>query len=126
MHNNNAPSQNNDSARRVQVAFCWVDSADFVDGVEYRLGMTPAKQTYQRLIAGGVAGAISRSLVAPLERLRTIMMASFPPRTMRECVSVMWLDGGLGGLFKGNMATVIKVRLVLLDIAPFQGDVSQR
>lgn len=91
------------------VAFCWVDSADYTDGVEFRLSMTPAKQTAQRLLAGGVAGVLSRTMVAPLERLRTIMMASAQPLSMAQCVRSMWQDGGLGGMFKGNMATVLKV-----------------
>lgn len=36
--------------------------------------MVPHKASYERLIAGGIAGAVSRTLVAPFERLRTIMM----------------------------------------------------
>ena len=36
--------------------------------------MVPPKASYERLIAGGIAGAVSRTLVAPFERLRTIMM----------------------------------------------------
>jgi solute carrier family 25 phosphate transporter 23/24/25/41 len=67
------------------------------------------KQTAKRLFAGGFAGALSRSMVAPLERLRTIMMASPVPITMRTAVEQMWNDGGAAGLFKGNMASVIKV-----------------
>jgi Mitochondrial carrier protein len=70
---------------------------------------TPRKQTTQRLLAGGAAGVLSRSMVAPLERLRTIMMASASPLTAREAVTAMWHDGGLPGLFKGNMASVVKV-----------------
>lgn len=38
------------------------------------LSMIPPKSTYQRLVAGGIAGAVSRTVVAPFERLRTILM----------------------------------------------------
>jgi solute carrier family 25 (mitochondrial phosphate transporter), member 23/24/25/41 len=69
----------------------------------------PRKQTAQRLFAGGIAGALSRSMVAPLERLRTIMMTSPTAITMRTAIQRMWNDGGAGGLFKGNMASVVKV-----------------
>lgn len=70
---------------------------------------TPRKQTTQRLFAGGIAGALSRSMVAPLERLRTIMMASTTPLTKRQAIATMWADGGLAGAYKGNMASVLKV-----------------
>lgn len=52
----------------------------------------------QRLLAGGVAGAVSRTMVAPLERLRTIMMASPVALSMQEAVQTMWRDGGPSGV----------------------------
>ena len=69
----------------------------------------PRKQAAQRLFAGGLAGALSRSMVAPLERVRTILMASPAPLTMRAAAGAAWRDGGAAGLFKGNMASVVKV-----------------
>jgi solute carrier family 25 (mitochondrial phosphate transporter), member 23/24/25/41 len=48
-------------------------------------------------------------MVAPLERLRTIMMASPTALTMKAAIHTMWRDGGLRGMFRGNMASVVKV-----------------
>jgi hypothetical protein len=33
-----------------------------------RLNLAPPQQMYDRLVAGGIAGAVSRTMVAPLER----------------------------------------------------------
>lgn len=87
----------------------WIDSADWISGIEYRLSLVPPKQWRDRLIAGGVAGAVSRTTVAPLERLRTMMMADPANSSLPATVRKMWADGGVQGLFKGNLATVTKV-----------------
>ena len=40
----------------------WMDCASWVDGVEYRLGARiPPREPFQRLLAGGIAGAFSRT-----------------------------------------------------------------
>ena len=46
------------------------------------LGSLPQGRCWCRLIAGGVAGALSRGSVAPLERLRTLMMADSQNRRL--------------------------------------------
>jgi solute carrier family 25 phosphate transporter 23/24/25/41 len=51
---------------------------------------------------------VSRTAVAPLERLRTMMMAT-ATGSLPETARRMWADGGVRGLFKGNLATVTKV-----------------
>eukprot|EP00887_Chlorella_sp_A99_P006533 scaffold3.g6533.t1 len=64
------------------------------------------------LLPGGVAGAVSRTVAAPLERLRrggTIMMADKSAMHLGPVVKRMWSEGGLRGLFKGNFATLVKV-----------------
>lgn len=87
----------------------WVDSASWVSSMEYRLGHVPPSQGLERLLAGGVAGAVSRTVVAPLERLRSIMMADRNATRLGPVLQRMWADGGLRGLFRGNLATVTKV-----------------
>ncbi len=47
-----------------------MDSADWHESMEYRLCHIPASQPVARFLAGGVAGAVSRTVVAPFERLR--------------------------------------------------------
>lgn len=39
----------------------WLDCASWMDGVEQRLGKIPTREPLQRLMAGGIAGAFSRT-----------------------------------------------------------------
>lgn len=64
----------------------------------YRLSMIPPKSSYERLIAGGLAGAISRTCVAPFERLRTIMMTETSTNMAQAIRRVYNGDGILGVL----------------------------
>lgn len=66
---------------------------------------SPVPPLQERLLAGGVAGAVSRTAVAPLERLRTIMMADPAASRLGPVLRAMWADGPRG-LFRGNLATV--------------------
>lgn len=141
-------------ARAAGITSAWLDSADWVESMEYRLSHVPPSEPLERFLAGGVAGAASRTVVAPLERLRTLMMTSAgaagpgtsaagAPHTaagagqglgagagarprasagpgpvrggvagapgLRATLQRMWAEGGVRGLFTGNLATVIKV-----------------
>lgn len=67
-------------------------------------------RTLKRLAAGAAAGGVSKTLVAPLERVSTIIMTSAAPgATWRSALATMWQDGGLTGLYRGNAATLAKV-----------------
>ena len=60
--------------------------------------MIPPKASYERLIAGGLAGAISRTCVAPFERLRTILMTNSSVSFMEAAKKIYKADGILGEL----------------------------
>lgn len=58
------------------------------------------------LIAGGVAGGVSRSAVAPLERLKILLQVQNPlnPKYsgMVQGLKYIWANEGITGFFKGN------------------------
>jgi hypothetical protein len=62
-------------------------------------------RTFREFMAGGLAGAISRSAVAPLERIKILYMCGDPSLrglgvagTLRK----IWREDGLKGFFRGN------------------------
>jgi solute carrier family 25 phosphate transporter 23/24/25/41 len=63
-------------------------------------------------LAGGLAGAISRSTVAPLERIKILFQTQgHPPKYVGigQALSVIWKEEGLRGYFKGNGANVLRI-----------------
>lgn len=64
--------------------------------IYFRLAMIPPKASYERLVAGGLAGAISRTCVAPFERLRTILMTDSSVNLVEAAKNVYRSDGILG------------------------------
>lgn len=63
----------------------------------------------RRLISGAIAGAVSRTTVAPLETIRThLMVGSSGHSTLEVFHNIMKTDGWKG-LFRGNFVNVIRV-----------------
>ena len=62
----------------------------------------------QQFVCGGLAGTVTKTLVAPLERISTIMAVS-RRASMGQAVQAALQDGGAAGLWRGNWATVLKV-----------------
>ena len=61
------------------------------------------------LIAGGIAGAASRTATAPLDRLKVNMQVQTNRTTVAHAVKSIWKEGGLVGFFRGNGLNVVKV-----------------
>ncbi|MQM21648.1 hypothetical protein Taro_054690 [Colocasia esculenta] len=63
----------------------------------------------RRLISGAIAGAVSRTTVAPLETIRTHMMVGSTGNSMTEVFNNIMKHEGWTGLFRGNFVNVIRV-----------------
>ncbi|EEF37913.1 adenine nucleotide transporter BT1, chloroplastic/mitochondrial [Ricinus communis] len=66
-------------------------------------------QALRRLISGGVAGAVSRTAVAPLETIRTHLMVGNCGHSSMEVFDNIMKSDGWKGLFRGNFVNVIRV-----------------
>ncbi|CAN6358700.1 unnamed protein product [Urochloa humidicola] len=63
----------------------------------------------KRLISGAIAGAVSRTTVAPLETIRTHLMVGSNGNSTTEVFQSIMKDEGWTGLFRGNFVNVIRV-----------------
>nr|XP_020450966.1 calcium-binding mitochondrial carrier protein SCaMC-2-A-like [Monopterus albus] len=67
---------------------------------------------WRHLVAGGGAGAVSRTCTAPLDRLK-VMMQVYGTRTNNMCVMSglmqMIKEGGMKSLWRGNGVNIIKI-----------------
>ncbi|KAK3015747.1 hypothetical protein RJ639_007874 [Escallonia herrerae] len=61
------------------------------------------------LIAGGVAGATSRTATAPLDRLKVVLQVQTTRAHILPAVKNIWKEGGFLGFFRGNGLNVVKV-----------------
>ncbi|KAL0013809.1 hypothetical protein SO802_000878 [Lithocarpus litseifolius] len=74
-----------------------------------KLKIKVGNASLRRLISGAVAGAVSRTVVAPLETIRThLMIGSLGHSTTEVFQNIMESDGWKG-LFRGNFVNVIRV-----------------
>lgn len=63
----------------------------------------------RRLISGAIAGAVSRTCVAPLETIRTHLMVGSCGHSTTEVFQDIMQTEGWTGLFRGNLVNVIRV-----------------
>ncbi|KAI7995370.1 hypothetical protein LOK49_LG11G01538 [Camellia lanceoleosa] len=74
-----------------------------------KLKIKIANPSLRRLISGAVAGAVSRTAVAPLETIRTHLMVGSSGNTTTEVFHNIMKTDGWKGLFRGNLVNVIRV-----------------
>ncbi|MCO5584101.1 hypothetical protein L7F22_038024 [Adiantum nelumboides] len=65
----------------------------------------------KHLLAGTVSSAVSRSLVAPLERLKLLSMVNldFTKEGFFQTWGKLWREEGVGGLFRGNLPNLMRI-----------------
>lgn len=74
-------------------------------GLKLRVGNAALK----RLLSGAIAGAVSRTAVAPLETIRTHLMVGSSGNSMTQVFQHIMEHEGWQGLFRGNGVNVIRV-----------------
>ncbi|KAL7604713.1 hypothetical protein Lser_V15G17535 [Lactuca serriola] len=72
-------------------------------------GMNKHVPASKYLIAGGVAGAASRTATAPLDRLKVLLQVQTSNASIASAVKNIWKEGGVLSFFRGNGLNVVKV-----------------
>lgn len=79
-----------------------------------KLRHTIAQPVLAAFLAGGMAGAVSRTVVSPLERLKILFQVQSAGRTeyklpVGKGLLKMWRDEGWRGFMRGNGANCIRI-----------------
>ncbi|KAF5749640.1 hypothetical protein HS088_TW04G01611 [Tripterygium wilfordii] len=74
-----------------------------------RLKIKIGNSSLRRLISGAIAGAVSRTAVAPLETIRTHLMVGSCGHSTGEVFDSIMKSDGWKGLFRGNFVNIIRV-----------------
>ncbi|XP_042391862.1 calcium-dependent mitochondrial ATP-magnesium/phosphate carrier protein 3-like [Zingiber officinale] len=72
-------------------------------------GISKHSNAAKYLIAGGVAGATSRTTTAPLDRLKVILQVQTTQACILPATKKIWRESGFLGFFRGNGLNVMKV-----------------
>ncbi|KAI9008971.1 mitochondrial carrier domain-containing protein [Phycomyces nitens] len=72
-----------------------------------------ASETMKHLVAGGLAGGVSRTVVSPMERMKILFQIQGPePAAYQGIVPTltkMWREEGFMGLMRGNGTNVVRI-----------------
>jgi solute carrier family 25 (mitochondrial phosphate transporter), member 23/24/25/41 len=80
----------------------------------YHLRMTISQPVIASFCAGGIAGAVSRTVVSPLERLKILFQVQSAGRdayqmSVGKALAKMWKEEGFRGLLAGNGTNCIRI-----------------
>lgn len=80
----------------------------------FRLQQTVSQPVVASFLAGGVAGAVSRTVVSPLERLKILFQIQSSGtneynQSVGKGLSKMWRDEGWRGFMRGNGTNCIRI-----------------
>ncbi|XP_046384074.1 putative calcium-binding mitochondrial carrier F55A11.4 isoform X2 [Ischnura elegans] len=60
------------------------------------------------LVAGGIAGGVSRTVTAPVDRIKVFLQANSKYGGLLSCLHALIKEGGILGLWRGNAMNLIK------------------
>ncbi|XP_069705504.1 mitochondrial adenyl nucleotide antiporter SLC25A24-B [Periplaneta americana] len=67
-------------------------------------------QWWRHLLAGGIAGGVSRTCTAPLDRLKVYLQVHGTKQLgVKDCLKHMLQEGGIWSLWRGNGMNVVKI-----------------
>lgn len=71
----------------------------------------PKKNVLRHLLAGAASAAVSRTVVAPLERIKVVSMVNFDfaKEGFPFTFSKLWREEGVEGLFRGNFLNLLRI-----------------
>jgi solute carrier family 25 phosphate transporter 23/24/25/41 len=80
----------------------------------YRLRSSASQPVIASFLAGGIAGAVSRTVVSPLERLKILFQVQSAGRdayqmSVGKALGKMWREEGLKGFMAGNGTNCIRI-----------------
>ena len=70
------------------------------------------EEVVQKLVFGSIAGGVSRTATAPIDRLKILMQVSIPGSqrlSMAHLVAQIYRQGGARAFFKGNGVNCVKI-----------------
>ena len=89
----------------------WAKYSHIDSGEDYSLpdDSQIEKSRLNIFLSGAIAGAVSRCVTAPLDRLKVIMQAGKGDATIVNMMRHMYTEGGLVGLWRGNGINCVKI-----------------
>lgn len=91
----------------LEIAERLVEKKKKKSGFKFRIKI--GNTSLRKLMSGAVAGAVSRTAVAPLETIKTHLMVGSCGNSMAEVFDNITMSEGWKGLFRGNLVNVIRV-----------------
>lgn len=97
------------SSIRSAFEFFQFESMDFGDGVRAISERPTGSSAITTVLSGAIAGAISRTTTAPIDRIKTFMMVQKHSKGVVSLFKELLEKDGVRGLFKGNGTNVVKI-----------------